>query len=237
MNPIFTKAIAGIFNDPQKLNEMINSVKKNPELAEQTEKLIFDLFVEQFKGMTEKEQFGLSRIFNEQTGGKLSPYNSPSPVAVGVIHIVDENGRNGLLGCRRAIAPKIGEIALPGGFVNTNEDPRLAVLREVFEETGLKLSVDMLEEASQNFMGHGNNMLMFYSNDYKNPLEVNLAKLQENILEVSNGETSEIIFIDEKVELCFPLHQHMANKGLEKIGLTPQFNVELSSSNTNKFKP
>lgn len=45
---------------------------------------------------------------------------------------------------KRAIDPKKGFWALPAGFVDADEDPQQAALREVREETGLEAQIDRL---------------------------------------------------------------------------------------------
>lgn len=46
-------------------------------------------------------------------------------------------GKAGLVVIRRAIEPGLGTLALPGGFVDGEEDWREAGAREVLEETGI----------------------------------------------------------------------------------------------------
>ena len=62
-------------------------------------------------------------------------YLNPLPVSV-VLLPVDE----GLLLVRRTNAPQIGELALPGGFINVGETWQEAGARELREETGITLA-------------------------------------------------------------------------------------------------
>ncbi|MFI6940141.1 NUDIX domain-containing protein [Streptomyces sp. NPDC050418] len=64
-------------------------------------------------------------------------YRNPLPVAVALQPVHDTEGM-GLLVITRAIPPALGRLALPGGFVDHAEDWRHAVVRELYEETGVE---------------------------------------------------------------------------------------------------
>lgn len=66
-------------------------------------------------------------------------FDDPKVAAVTFIH----NGESILL-VRRAMEPEKGKWALPGGYVDANEDPRQAAIREAKEETGLHISITRL---------------------------------------------------------------------------------------------
>lgn len=53
--------------------------------------------------------------------------------------VVDRDGE--LLLVRRTMTPGRGKWTIPGGFVEFDEDPREAVVREVLEETGYQVEV------------------------------------------------------------------------------------------------
>jgi len=67
-------------------------------------------------------------------------YVNPLPVAVA--YTVNTN--NELLVIRRAHEPAFNEWALPGGFLETGEEPHEGCLRELMEETSLEGKVDSL---------------------------------------------------------------------------------------------
>lgn len=62
-------------------------------------------------------------------------YFNPSSATVALIL----NDKHELLVCRRAKDPAKGTLDLPGGFVDLNETGEEGVIREVLEETGLKV--------------------------------------------------------------------------------------------------
>ncbi|MCB9564255.1 MAG: NUDIX domain-containing protein [Kofleriaceae bacterium] len=71
---------------------------------------------------------------------------NPIPVAVALVPIVDGD-RTGLLVVRRAIGPRVGMLALVGGFVEAHERWQAGAAREVVEETGV-----VVDEASVTLM-------------------------------------------------------------------------------------
>jgi len=86
----------------------------------------------------------------QQASGRLRPvcpscafivYFDPK-VAVLAFIVHEER----LLLVRRAIPPRQGEWAMPAGFMEHDEDPEQAVIREVQEETGLHVAVTRLLE-------------------------------------------------------------------------------------------
>jgi len=67
-------------------------------------------------------------------------YQNPEPVAV--CATINEEGE--ILVAKRNLEPGINKWALPGGFVESNETPDKACLRELKEETGLKGKITRL---------------------------------------------------------------------------------------------
>lgn len=67
-------------------------------------------------------------------------YKNPLPVTVCAAK--DKDGR--ILIVKRNLRPGINKWALPGGFVESNEPPEIACLRELEEETGLKGKIKRL---------------------------------------------------------------------------------------------
>lgn len=170
---------------------------------------MIDEFIEYYNGLSESEKMAIGKQFNAQVGGKLSAYNSPSPVVVGLIQLQDESGKISLLGVRRAINPKIGQVCLPGGYMEENEDIQVAVARETEEETGLKTEPQDYEVYGVPKMTN-NNLLIFLVNKTVFPLSV-LKGLK------LNSEVSEFVSIDISTPLGFPLHENSARNWLASL--------------------
>ena len=68
-------------------------------------------------------------------------YRNPLPVVVGVL---TKPKKRQVLLIKRGIEPGKGEWALPGGFVEEDETPKEAVLREIKEELGVEASIEGL---------------------------------------------------------------------------------------------
>lgn len=81
-------------------------------------------FVERNEKAKHCNQCGFTYYFN----------SSAATVAI----IVNE--KNELLVCRRAKDPAMGTLDLPGGFVDMDETGEQGVIREVMEETGMKVN-------------------------------------------------------------------------------------------------
>lgn len=73
-------------------------------------------------------------------------YRNPLPVAVALLPVTGDDGtgddRTGLVVITRTIEPRLGGTALPGGFIDHDEDWKHAVVRELREETGIEADRD-----------------------------------------------------------------------------------------------
>jgi 8-oxo-dGTP diphosphatase len=88
--------------------------------------------------LTEKNIEGRLRLFCGNCAQTI--YENPLPAAC----LVTVDAQDRLLLVKRSVEPQKGFWCLPGGFMELNETPEEAALRELNEETGLFGKIDML---------------------------------------------------------------------------------------------
>lgn len=120
---------------------------------------------------------------------------------VGVSVLVEQDGR--VLLVRRAIEPGLGQWSLPSGFIEWDESPEVAAVREVDEETGLVVADPQLLD-----VGH-------YSGDYRGPgLNINYrASVAGGTLQPAD-DAAEVRFFARKDlpplrEIAFESHRRL----------------------------
>jgi 8-oxo-dGTP diphosphatase len=119
-----------------------------------------DTFTAYFNTLSIEERMRLTAHFLSVTGGRLSPFNSPVPVAAALIPIATPNGM-ALLGGVRGIQPGFGAIGFPGGYLEPMENGPVAVAREVFEETSLQTNPEDYELITTD-IAKSNTLLLIY---------------------------------------------------------------------------
>lgn len=125
-------------------------------------------------------------------------YVNPLPVAV-VLVPVD----NGLLLVRRAIEPRKGQLALPGGFIELGESWQEAGARELLEEVGLAIAPQTIGLFAVHSAPDGT-VLIF-------GLAPTIAATILPALQFGK-ETSELAILSRPEPLAFPLHTLAAQK-------------------------
>ena len=127
-------------------------------------------------------------------------YRNPLPVAVALLPVTGPDG-TGLVVITRTIPPRLGGIALPGGFIDHDEDWKHAVVRELREETGIEADEGdvRLADALSDLDGH---LLLFGLLP-----ERAAASLPSS---APTDETSGFQVLRAPAELAFPLHTCVA---------------------------
>lgn len=134
-------------------------------------------------------------------------YQNPLPVAVCVAPILDSDNNIGLLLTRRRIAPYIGGLCFPGGFIEYGENYKDAMVREFREETGFDLLSKINSSSSVTTIAvvstpDGNRILIFGLLPIILPSTI-LKKF------VPTNETSELVIGGLSDTLCFSIHQEI----------------------------
>jgi ADP-ribose pyrophosphatase YjhB (NUDIX family) len=141
---------------------------------------------------------------------------NPLPVAVVQVPVIGDDGRTGLLMVRRGEPPQVGEIAMPGGFIEEGETWQAAAVRELREETGLIATEDEVELVDV-LSAPAHVVLIFGS--VKPRTQADLAAFPpEAIFELSGGEVTELVVINEAQTLAFPLHTAVTARYFAETG-------------------
>jgi ADP-ribose pyrophosphatase YjhB (NUDIX family) len=125
-------------------------------------------------------------------------YLNPVPVSVLLVPVDD-----GLLLVRRAIPPRAGLLALPGGYIGMGESWQEAGARELWEETGVRVDPGEIQLFDVRSAPDGT-VLIF-----------GLAKAHragDLPAFVRTDETSELVVASGPTELAFPLHSLVAGR-------------------------
>ncbi len=157
--------------------------------------------------------FGTSPSQQPETHPSISYFN-PTPVVVAIVPVRAINPASavleiGLLTVERGIEPQIGHIALPGGYLEY-EDWRTGLLRELFEETSLKID----EPSSVTLQGahsidENRKLVLFGSVP-----PVDYSSLSDF---VPNRECPRFEIIFEARELAFTTHTEMARNFFDSM--------------------
>ena len=134
-----------------------------------------------------------------------------------------------LLVVQRAIPPFVGHYALPGGFVDNDETPRQAAIRELREETGFVHDADCASETIWQAVGS----LHRSGQDPRLPMlqfeTMPLIGFEQVDLSYKTSETQSLMMVSYQtdidrltdidgrpLDLCFPLHDEAAKRFLKR---------------------
>jgi 8-oxo-dGTP diphosphatase len=120
------------------------------------------------------------------------------PVAVVLQPVRLDDGRTGILVIRRDIEPFRGELALPGGFIETGESWREAAIREFSEETGLQARTDEVRLFDVHSSFNGFSLLVFGLLPIRPASSLPPSS--------ARAEVTEYLVQTEPIKLCFPTH-------------------------------
>lgn len=140
---------------------------------------------------------------------KNTTFRNPIPVAVGLLPFTIKNETYGLLLVRRNIKPFIGELCLPGGFIDWGESWQQAISREVKEETGIETDPNEFNLENVHSTPDGTRVLIFGST--KKIRNYDMIKDFK-----PTNETSELLVGKGDTNLCFSLHQAVYNNWFVK---------------------
>ncbi len=114
--------------------------------------------------------------------------------------------REGVLLVRRGVEPRAGEWALPSGFLELDEDPEEAVLRELKEETGLTGTLQgLVDVVSQRSRFFGRVVVIGY------------AVACPTGEPVPGDDAAEARFFLEPPALAFEAHQRLLDRFLKRL--------------------
>ena len=107
-----------------------------------------------------------------------------------------------MIGIRRGIEPRKGQVAFPGGYINSGETFHQALSRELFEETGIKVPENSWDVFHIGDSLQSNRILIF-----------GICKGVDNVdFSFKTEETQEVLLIEPSTSLAFPLHDDVKNK-------------------------
>ncbi len=109
---------------------------------------------------------------------------------------------NGLIVIRRNIEPRKGTLNLPGGYLDQGETWQQGACRELYEETGIKISEEDIHLYDvQNGLDH---TLVIFGLARPQPVEL--------FRPFSSAEIQEVVLIKQPVKLGFPMHTEVMRK-------------------------
>lgn len=157
---------------------------------------------------------GNSRLFCRKCG--WMHYANPLPSAVAFVR----NENNEILLIKRGVAPGKGKWALPSGFIEQNELPEHAVIRELKEETNIKGAVNSLIGVyTEPTTVYGNVLLIAYD----------VKIIGGRIKPGSDTMAAKFYFADRLPKITFGSHRIIIKDGIAKNLKRPSY-IEILKS-------
>jgi len=127
-------------------------------------------------------------------------YENPLPSVAALAR----NAQGDILMVQRGVEPALGEWALPSGFIEIDETPEMACVRELEEETGLLGRITgLLGVYSQASQMYNNVLIIGYTVDVEGEIKAGSDSLDARFFPVSSLP-----------EVAFSSHREMINKVL-----------------------
>lgn len=114
-----------------------------------------------------------------------------------------------LLLTKRAVDPCKGYWSLPGGFVESGENIRQAVHRELFEETNLTCKNIQMINAESVINGYWGDILI---------LGFSVELINFEIIAGDDADEVNFFPLDNRPEIVFPIHETFVNEFLRNTG-------------------
>lgn len=156
-------------------------------------------------------------------------YENPTPVSVAIVPIectkeytINDGKKiqinlHQVLYVRRAIEPKKGMLALPGGFVNKMERIEQAGAREVFEETSIIIEEEDFQLFTSEITPNNRNLIFGITPPQSSSI---IEQLNNNLKNnpLIQQETQEFVIGNLNIyDAAFDLHQKALSKYFDKI--------------------
>lgn len=184
-------------------------------------------FANWFNNQSPEIQKRLGQEFHSITGGTLSKFTSPAPVAVAIIPVIidGDTSKRYLMGIIRNIQPGLGGAAFPGGYMDKSDSgPSMSAKREFFEETGIDLNTfpshqEDLVQINKTHINHLGLVPFFMKGDDLHLTSEQFNTYREKILQdyrksLEPGydgpvvETADLLLLEKGHEMAFESHQH-----------------------------
>lgn len=159
---------------------------------------LLNKFSEMFKEADNDDKLKIASMFKQETGFEINTYQNPKPIIVSIVLIEDEDKTLKILGIKRGNRPHVGEVCLPGGYIDKMENAQMAAARELKEETNINLNPNGFNVFETKISKR--NTLMIFAVYYK---VISSEKINWNF---KNNENKGMVKVSKDMNLCFETH-------------------------------